>query len=77
VERGPRLRLRHHRFLAGEADFFENLRPEYLGRTTRNEALRLLPYPSLDYGFLQFNLRDPRDADAPHPSSRTAPCAAP
>lgn len=55
------------RFLGGEADFFENLRPEYLGQTTRNRSLRLLPYPSLDYGFLQFNLRAPDNAAAPHP----------
>lgn len=55
------------RFLGGEADFFENLRPEYLGQTTRNASLRLYPYPSLDYGFLQFNLRAAGNAAAPHP----------
>jgi peptide/nickel transport system substrate-binding protein len=45
------------RFLSGEADFFENLRAESVGQLERGEALRALPYPSLDYGFLQFNLR--------------------
>lgn len=55
------------RFLGGDADFFETLRPEYVGRVARNASLRLLPYPSLDYGFLQFNLRAAENNAAPHP----------
>src|SRR5690349_20244645 len=31
--------------LNGESDFFEIMRTEYLGQTTSNRALRLVPYP--------------------------------
>jgi peptide/nickel transport system substrate-binding protein len=55
------------RLLAGDADFLENLRPESLGEMTRSRALRLALYPSLDYGFLQFNLRAADASGAPHP----------
>jgi peptide/nickel transport system substrate-binding protein len=54
------------RFLSGEADFFENLRAESVGQLERGEALRALPYPSLDYGFLQFNLRAADGSGGPH-----------
>ena len=64
------------RFLGGDADFFENLRPEYLGQTARNTSLRLIPYPSLDYGFVQLNLRDPATTPPRTRSSPTARCAA-
>jgi peptide/nickel transport system substrate-binding protein len=53
--------------LAGEADFLENLRAEYLGQMTRARSLRLVPIPALDYGFLQFNLRAGDGSGAPHP----------
>ncbi|MDF1504095.1 peptide ABC transporter substrate-binding protein [Roseisolibacter sp. H3M3-2] len=55
------------RLLAGDADFVENLRPETLGQMTRSRSLRLVPYPSLDYGFLQFNLRAADASGAAHP----------
>jgi peptide/nickel transport system substrate-binding protein len=55
------------RLLAGDADFLENLRPETLGQMTRSRALRLVPYPSLDYGFLQFNLRASDASGTAHP----------
>jgi peptide/nickel transport system substrate-binding protein len=55
------------RLLAGDADFLENLRPETLGQMTRSRAVRLVPYPSLDYGFLQFNLRAADGSGSPHP----------
>ncbi|MGZ8376379.1 MAG: peptide ABC transporter substrate-binding protein [Gemmatirosa sp.] len=54
------------RLLAGDADFLENLRPESLGEMTRNRTLRLALYPSLDYGFLQFNLRASDASGAAH-----------
>ncbi|GJG88171.1 peptide-binding protein [Gemmatimonadetes bacterium T265] len=53
--------------LAGDADFFENLRPESFGQTARLRTVRLVPYPSLDYGFLQFNLRAADGSARPHP----------
>ncbi len=55
------------RFLSGDADFLESLRPESVGRTAENRALRAIPYPSLDYGFLQFNLRAADGSGAAHP----------
>ena len=53
--------------LAGDADFLENLRPETLGQTARLRTVRLVPYPSLDYGFLQFNLHAADGSPRPHP----------
>ena len=55
------------RLLAGEADVFEAVRPEMIPEIQKNPAVRLVTYPSLDYGFLQFNLRDPRRRTLPHP----------
>jgi peptide/nickel transport system substrate-binding protein len=55
------------RLLAGDADFLEQVRPNRLGEIRSNADLGLKPYPSLDVGFLQFNLRDPRRPNAPHP----------
>ncbi|HUF26898.1 MAG TPA: ABC transporter substrate-binding protein [Gemmatimonadaceae bacterium] len=54
------------RLFAGEADFYESLRPENLAQAESDSALRVVPYPSLQYGFLQFNLRDPGDSSRPH-----------
>ncbi len=50
----------------GTADVLDAMRPEYLGQLARNRTLRLVFYPSLDYGFVQFNLRDPNGGGGPH-----------
>ncbi len=55
------------KLLAGEADAFDAVRPEMIAEIQKNPALRLITYPGLDYGFLQFNLRDPRRRTIPHP----------
>ncbi|MCR4339923.1 MAG: peptide ABC transporter substrate-binding protein [Gemmatimonadaceae bacterium] len=55
------------KLLAGEADAFDAVRPEMIREIQKNPALTLVTYPSLDYGFLQFNLRDPRRRATPHP----------
>lgn len=55
------------RFLSGEADFFEQLRPENLPEVARHPELRTKPYRALSYNFVQFNLRDPANHDRPHP----------
>ncbi|MEX1185833.1 MAG: peptide ABC transporter substrate-binding protein [Gemmatimonadaceae bacterium] len=55
------------KLLAGEADAFEAVRPEMIPEIQKNPALRLVTYPGLEYGFLQFNLRDPRRPSLPHP----------
>jgi len=54
------------RFLSGEADFFEQLRPENLPEVAKNPALATKPYHALTYSFAQFNLRDPVNHDRPH-----------
>jgi len=55
------------RFLSGEADFFEQLRPEDLAEVARHPELRTKQYRGLAYVFAQFNLRDPADRSRPHP----------
>lgn len=55
------------RFLAGEADFFEALRPEDVTELGRHPELRVKAFHGLSYVFAQFNLRDPADHARPHP----------
>jgi peptide/nickel transport system substrate-binding protein len=55
------------RLLRGEADMLEVLRPETIQEVQRQEALKLVPYPSLTYGFMLLNLRDPANPSRPHP----------
>lgn len=55
------------KLLAGEADAFDQIRPEMIADIQKNPALRLVTYRGLDYGFLQFNLRDPARSSLPHP----------
>jgi peptide/nickel transport system substrate-binding protein len=54
------------RFLSGEADFFEALRPENLAEVAKKPELRTKQYRALQYQFAQFNLRDPVDHERPH-----------
>jgi len=55
------------RFLSGETDFFEQLRPENLPDVAKNPALRIKQFHALQYQFMQFNLRDPANHTRPHP----------
>ena len=55
------------KLFAGEADFFETMRPEQLTEMARHASLRTVPYPSLDIGFLRFNLRDRAAPSRPNP----------
>ena len=55
------------RFLSGETDFFEALRPENLAEVAKKPELRTKQYRSLQYQFTQFNLRDPVNHARPHP----------
>ena len=55
------------RFLGGDADLFDALRIENVPQVRSHTALRLLLLPPSDYGFLQFNLRDPANKTRPHP----------
>ncbi len=54
------------KLFAGEADFYEAVRPENLPQATRSTSLRLEPARALEYGFLAYNLHA-RKASAPHP----------
>ncbi len=51
------------KFLTGEADVFEALRPENLADLKKNPALKAVRLPGMAYVFMQFNLRNPK-----HPS---------
>jgi peptide/nickel transport system substrate-binding protein len=55
------------RFLSGETDFFEQLRPENLPEVAKHPELRTQSYHALQYLFAQFNLRDPANHSRPHP----------
>ncbi|MFN2637066.1 MAG: peptide ABC transporter substrate-binding protein [Gemmatimonadaceae bacterium] len=58
------------RFLAGETDFFEALRPENIPEVAKHPQLRTKAYDGRIYLFAQFNLRDPANHDRPHPLFR-------
>lgn len=55
------------RVLSGEADLWENLPPGEVARVAARPSVELLSYPSYDYGYLGFNLFDPKDPSRPHP----------
>lgn len=55
------------RLLAGDADFIEQVTANKIAEIGRHPDLALARYPSLDIAYLQFNLRDPRSPNAPHP----------
>jgi peptide/nickel transport system substrate-binding protein len=55
------------RFFSGEADYLEYLRPENVEEIKKHPDLTMTRYGSLDYGFVWFNLRDPRNNARPHP----------
>jgi len=54
------------KLFAGEADFFETMRPEQLPQIAKHASLRTVPYPSLDIGYLRFNLRDAKAPARPN-----------
>jgi len=55
------------RFLAGDSDFFEQLRPENLAKLANDTARRVIPYPSMGYAYLALNLIDGKQPGQPHP----------
>jgi len=55
------------RLLSGAADVFDAMRPEDVRDAARNETVRVVGLPGLDYVFVQFNLRDPASSQRPHP----------
>jgi peptide/nickel transport system substrate-binding protein len=55
------------RFLSGEADFFEALRPENVAAAKNLPQVRITQTKGLQYMFAQLNLRDPAGRGRPHP----------
>ncbi|HZI28235.1 MAG TPA: peptide ABC transporter substrate-binding protein [Gemmatimonadaceae bacterium] len=53
--------------IAGDADVFESMTTDGMARVAGHELVRAVPYPTLNYGFLGFNLRDRNNGDRPHP----------
>src|SRR5207249_2621405 len=51
----------------GEADVFDALHADNVAEVASNPKLHVVTTPGMDYGFLQFNLRDPKDQKRPHP----------
>lgn len=52
---------------SGQADFVEVVTPDVVPRLDSAENVRALPYPTMGYGFMTMNTRDPQRASAPHP----------
>jgi peptide/nickel transport system substrate-binding protein len=61
------------RFVSGAADFLDVVKPDFLARISQSGALVVKTGPSLDYGYIGFNLRT-ADGKGPHPifSNRAA-----
>jgi peptide/nickel transport system substrate-binding protein len=55
------------KLLRGDADLFDAIRPENLREIARKPNLRTTSVPGMDYAFLRFNLRDPKDPSRQHP----------
>jgi peptide/nickel transport system substrate-binding protein len=62
----PDMPAASRKFLAGEADFLEQLTPDAAAEAAKHPDLRVVPYGSFDYGFLRLNLHDGASA-RPHP----------
>lgn len=55
------------RFMAGDADLFDQLRPENIAKLAGDTVRRAMRYPNLQYATLAFNLVDPKQPTRPHP----------
>ena len=55
------------RVLSGDADFLEYMRPGDFEQVAKHQEIKAVRYPSLIYGFLLFNERDPKNPKRPHP----------
>jgi len=55
------------RFFAGDADFFEQLRPEHIAKIASDTARRAITYPNLGYAYLALNNVDGKRPGQPHP----------
>ena len=55
------------RFLAGDADIFELLKTEQITQLAKDTVRHTLRYPTLAYGALIMNMKDPKSLGLPHP----------
>lgn len=55
------------KLFAGEADFFEMIRPDNFAQVAQTPTLRLVDNHALTYNFLALNYRDPQAPGQPHP----------
>lgn len=55
------------RLFSGQADLVDALPADVIPRLDTAGSVRAMPYPTLAYGFVVMNLRDPRRLTAPHP----------
>ncbi len=53
--------------LSGQADLYESIPPNVVSQVDSSPSTRVQRYPTLAYGFLGMNLRDPQRSSAPHP----------
>ncbi|MFN2563738.1 MAG: peptide ABC transporter substrate-binding protein [Gemmatimonadaceae bacterium] len=54
------------KLFSGDADFWEALTPDQVTRVAKDSALRVQPYPGLQYAFMGMNLHE-RKGTRPHP----------
>lgn len=52
--------------LAGEIDLYETVNTESMARLATQEIVKAVPYSGPNYGYLGFNLRDPKNPERPH-----------
>ena len=55
------------RLFSGDADLFESVSPDNFEQVIKAPNLRLVATPNLQFQFLGFNLRDPKDTSRAHP----------
>ncbi len=55
------------RFFAGDADLFDQLRPENIAKLPGDTVRHAVRYPNLQYATYAFNLVDPKQPMRPHP----------
>ncbi len=56
--------------IGGQADLFESATPDQLKAISGHANVRAFPWPTLQYGFLGLNFRDPRHHTQPNPVFR-------
>jgi peptide/nickel transport system substrate-binding protein len=55
------------KLFGGDADVFDGLHPEDLGKLAAHPNIRSIPLAGMAYAFMRFNLRDPANKSRPHP----------